>query len=363
MKKSILVTLCAALILSAAACGSKTAPTETTETETELIIETTTEAPSETETQTETEEPDQLGEGEMYSYLTGEVVSKKVGLRRPYAIMLNNIYDALPQSGILYAEIVYEAQVEAGITRLMGVFQDVDEVEKIGSIRSARHYYIDFANDNNALYVHFGQSRFAQDRFDNEGIVTISGLSSYTYDVFYRSDDREAPHNVYTTGEMLQAGADITGLSREYPEDFVPRFKFNRKDTPLADGFDAKVVNIPFDSQPWFEYDAESGLYKRFQYGEQHIDRETGQQLAYKNIIVQYVYETSISNEDHQDLTLNGSGKGYYITDGKAIEVTWERADNDDRTVYYDASGNPIKLNPGKTFFEVVSDAKTVTFE
>ena len=85
---------------------------------------------------------------------------------------------SLPQSGILYAEIVYEAQVEAGITRLMGVFQDVDEVEKIGSIRSARHYYVDFAHDNDALYVHFGQSRFAQSRFDNEGIVTISGLSS-----------------------------------------------------------------------------------------------------------------------------------------------------------------------------------------
>ena len=355
--------LCASLMFSTAACGSKSAPTETTETETELVVETETETETQTEIQTTETEENTLGEGEMYSFLTGEVVSKKVGLKRPYAIMLNNIYDALPQSGILYAEIVYEAQVEAGITRLMGVFQDVDDVEKIGSIRSARHYYIDFAHDNDALYVHFGQSRFAQNRFDNEGIVTISGLSSYTYEVFYRSDDREAPHNVYTTGEMLQAGADITGLSREYPEDYTPRLQFNRKDTPLKDGFDAKAVNVPFDCHPRFEYDEATGLYKRFQYGEEHIDRETCEQLAYKNIIVQYVYETSISNEDHQDLTLNGSGKGYYITDGKAIEITWERADDDDRTVYYDAAGNLIKLNPGKTFFEVVSDSKEVTFE
>ena len=361
MKKKLIAVLCASMALSLAACGSKTAPTETTETETEMKIETETQALTETETK-ETEDP-ALGKDEMYSYLTGEVVSKDVGLKRPYAIMLNNIQDALPQSGILYAEVVYEAQVEAGITRLMGVFQDVDDVEKIGSIRSARHYYIDFANDNEAVYVHFGQSRFAQDRFDNEGITTISGLSSYTYDVFYRSDDREAPHNVYTTGDMLATGLDIVGLSRDYPEDYTPRLKFNRKDTPLKDGIDASVVNIPFDSQPWFEYDEETGLYKRFQYGEPHIDRETEEQLAYKNVIVQYVYETSISNEDHQDLTLNGTGQGYYITDGKAIEITWKRADNDDRTKYYDADGNEIRLNPGKTFFEVVSDSKTVTFE
>ena len=152
MKKSIILTLCAAMILSVAACGNKTTQTESTETETELKIETTeTQAP--TETETETEEPNTLGEGEMYSYLTGEVVSKEVGLKRPYAIMLNNIYDALPQSGILYAEIVYEAQVEAGITRLMGVFQDVDDVEKIGSIRSARHYYSDSSKYNSTWWI------------------------------------------------------------------------------------------------------------------------------------------------------------------------------------------------------------------
>ncbi len=361
MKKTLVFSLCAALLLPLAACGGKTEETTmTTETEPETILVTETE----TETETETKEAEaNLGENEMYSYLTGEVVSKDVGLKRPYAIMLNNIQDALPQSGIIYAEIVYEAQVEAGITRLMGVFQDADHVEKIGSIRSARHYYVDFAHDNDALYVHFGQSRFAQDRFDNEGIVTISGLSSYSASVFYRSDDREAPHNVYTTGDMLADGADIVGLSREYPEDYTPRLTFNREDTPLKDGEEALTVNIPFDSAPYFEYDAESGLYKRYQYGEEHIDRETGLQLAFKNIIVQYVYETSISSEDHQDMELNGTGSGYYITDGKAIPITWEREDDADRTHYYDADGNAIKLNPGKTFFEIVSEDKSVSFE
>jgi hypothetical protein len=134
-------------------------------------------------------------------------------------------------------------------------------------------------------------------------------------------------------------------------------------DTELKDGTNALKVNIPFDSNPYFTYNADDGLYYRYQYGEAHIDKETNSQLAFKNIIVQFVNETTISDEDHQDLTLKGTGSGYYITDGKAIEITWKRVDNDDKTKYYDSEGNQIYLNPGKTFFEVVSDIKHVTFE
>ncbi len=160
-----------------------------------------------------------------------------------------------------------------------------------------------------------------------------------------------------------QQGLEVTGLTRDYPEGYTPRLQFNHVDTELKDGINAQKVNIPFDSKPYFTYNTEDGLYYRYQYGEAHIDRENDEQLAFKNIIVQYVAQKSISKQDYQDMTLNGSGKGLYITDGKAEEITWKRNDNADKTKYYDASGNEISLNPGKTFFEVVSDSKTVTLE
>ena len=360
MRYGLAVTgLAVGMMLAVTACGGKKTESAETETQTAVVVETQTE--SETETIAESELT--LADGEMFSYLTGEPVDKKIGLQRPYAIMINNIQEGLPQSGISQAETIYEAQVEGGITRLMALFQDVDNVEKIGSIRSARHYYIDFANDNDAIYVHYGQSKYALARIEDENITTIRGLSGYESKVFYRSTDRKAPHNVYTTGEMLKAGLEVTGLSREYPSDFKPHLLFNHADVVLKEGTNAQKVNIPFDSKPYFTYNTEDGLYYRYQYGEAHIDRENDEQLAFKNIIVQYVGEKSISKQDHQDLTLNGSGKGLYITDGKAEEITWKRGDDADKTHFYDASGNQLSLNPGKTFFEVVSDSKTVTLE
>jgi len=357
MKRNLIFTagVMLALVFSLAGCQKKQAETETTA-PAQVITET------EAQTSAQTESTENLPEGQMRSYLTGEIISKNVGLQRPYAIMINNIVDALPQSGISNAEMIYEAKVEGGITRLMAVFQDVDKVKKIGSIRSARHYYIDFANDNNAIYVHFGQSKYAKARIEKEKIKTISGLSSYGGEVFYRSKDRVAPHNVYTSGELLKKGLKATGITRDYPQGYTARLQFNTTDTQLAGGFEALQVNIPFDCKPYFVYDEKTGLYKRFEFGKKHIDVENNKQLTFKNIIVQYVKEKTISKKNHQDLKLTGSGKGYYITDGKAINITWQRKTEADRTLYYDESGAEIKLNTGKTFFEVVPKNSEVTF-
>lgn len=139
MKYGIAVTcLTVGMMLAITACGGKKAESTETAAQTAVVVETQTE----TETETAQESELTLADGQMFSYLTGEPVDKKIGLQRPYAIMINNIKEGLPQSGVSQAEMIYEAQVEGGITRLMALFQDVDHVEKIGSIRSARHYIL-----------------------------------------------------------------------------------------------------------------------------------------------------------------------------------------------------------------------------
>lgn len=360
MKKRMMLVISAmSMIISTAACSAAPAAKRVEPVETELIVETETAA----ETETETQAPGEIPEGMMRSYLTGELVPVETGQKRPFAIMINNIQASLPQSGIKYADLVYEAQVEGGITRLMAVYGDPTGVEKIGSIRSARHYYIDFARDNDAIYCHFGQSKYAEARIADESIKTISGLSGYGTQVYYRSTDRNAPHNVYTTDKMLEKGVELTNNERNHPDTFKGHLKFSAIDYAPEDGVDANKISIPFDSKPYFEYNTADGLYYRYQYGEKHIDRETEEQLAFKNIIIQSVFEKTISDEGHQDLTLTGEGLGYFITHGKAIEIKWKRDSDKDVTRYYDKDGNEIELNIGKTFFEYVSNDREITIE
>ena len=85
--------------------------------------------------------------GMVRSYLTGKLVPESIGRTKAISVMLNNIQAALPQSGIANAEVVYEAPVEGGITRLMGIFEDYQDVERIGSVRSCRNYYVYFARE------------------------------------------------------------------------------------------------------------------------------------------------------------------------------------------------------------------------
>lgn len=341
--------------------------------ETEEAAATSTPTPTEEVTETPTPTPEEaieaeaveseLEEGQMYSYLTGEIVDESIGTQRPFAVMINNLQPAVPQSGTSNAEIMYECLVEGGITRLLAIIQDPSTIEKIGPIRSARHYYIDLAMDNEGIFTHFGWSIFAQARIEDNNLEHINGQVYDGNGNFFRTSDRVAPHNAYATGTGLIATAESLGYSRDYPEDYTPNLLFNTSDTPLTDGTEALKVNIPFDwNDPYFVYNEEDGLYYRWEYDAEHTDMENGEQLSFKNIIVQYATYTVISDSDHQDIALYTEGNGLYITDGKAIEITWVKTGEDDNTKYYDSDGNQLVMNQGKTMIEVVPDTSTVTF-
>ena len=133
--------------------------------------------PTEEVTPEPTEDP--IPDGYVVSYLTGEYVPEAIGRRRPVAVMLNNLRPACPQAGIANAGVVYEAPVEGGITRLMGVFEDYDNLEKIGSVRSCRDYYIFYASGFDAIYTHYGQSAYALPFLELPEVNNISGLAGY----------------------------------------------------------------------------------------------------------------------------------------------------------------------------------------
>ena len=311
--------------------------------------------------------------GMVRSYLTGKLVPESIGRTKAISVMLNNIQAALPQSGIANAEVVYEAPVEGGITRLMGIFEDYQDVERIGSVRSCRNYYVYFAREFNTYYLHFGQAVYALDLLNLDSTLNLSGLDSIGETVYYRSDDFPAPHNVFTDYERIWKGIGEMNYPTEYSDEYQStnghyQFAADGERVTLDNGVDAITVAPGYEyNNAYFVYNAETGKYTRYQYGDVQIDYLTGNALTYDNIIFQYCPWEKFDENGYLNIDVLSGGSGKYITNGKAIDVTWRKDaintedafanENFGVTHYYDADGNEITLNQGKTWVCIVLDS------
>ncbi|MDF2588362.1 MAG: putative secreted protein [Anaerocolumna sp.] len=351
MKKHTILILLAVMMLSLIGCKKKDTKDEPVVTE---IPTPTVVTPTDTPTVTPTEEPENH-DGEVISKLTGLWVPEEVGNKRPYAIMFNNIKLASPQSGTSEASILYEAIVEGGITRLMGIFEELNET-RIGSVRSARHYFVSFADEYDAIYVHYGETTYATKKIKALGIDNLSGLTGIESTVFFRDKSIKAPHNAFATKDGILKGTEKLGYRTDYENDYEGHFKFYEKDTDLSSDINVEqiVLNFTNYTSPYFNYNKDDKLYYRFQFGTEHIDYNTGKQLAFKNIIVQFVKEWDIDKNDYQTMDIeNAKGTGYYITNGKKIDITWQKNEQSKKMRYYDSAGNELTINPGKTYIAV----------
>lgn len=296
--------------------------------------------------------------GKVQSSLNGEWVSEKVEMKRPYAVMINNIeYAFKHQKGTSGADIIYEALAEGGITRMMAIYQDPSKVKVIGSVRSARHYYVQFAREWNAIYCHFGHTKYATQKIRKLKINNLSGLSAIGSLVYARDSSISAPHNVFTSGRKLQKGAKKLKYSRKQDSDkMAEHFNFYGEDTDLESGDKATNITLPFSTYSTcrLKYNAKKRIYYKYEYGQKHMDIYYKKQLSFKNVIVQLVDESAIDHNGYQTMKLSdSSGKGYYITNGKVQKIKWKRKESGNKMVYQDSDGNTLTINPGKTYIAV----------
>ena len=357
MKKALAMILLGVMSLSLlAGCGKK----EETPVVSDTVQESSVSEPEE-EPVSEPEEP-AVPEGMARSYLTGEWIDEAIANQRPLAVMLGNTKIATPQYGITDADIIYEAAVEGQETRLMAIFQDYANLEKVMSIRSCRHYYVHWALEFDAIYAHYGQAKYAVEILSQDYVNNLSGLDGSVEKVMYKRDSsRKAPHNAYTTGEGIVAGIAVKGYETQHAADYSGHYKFVEDDDQqlfLTDGTPATVVEPGYlVNKPWFVYDSETGLYKRFQNGAAQTDGNNGKQVEVKNIIIQICEWNRMSSEDeYLNMETMKGGSGYYITNGAAIPVTWKKDSLQSPTRYYKEDGSEIQLNQGKTWVCVTED-------
>lgn len=321
--------------------------------------------------------------GGMYTKTEKDAWSK----RRPLAVMVENSPSARPQSGLIKADVVFEAIAEGGVTRFMAMFYcDAQKRDvTIAPVRSARTYFIDWASGfNRPLYVHVGGANTpgpsnALGQLDDYGWVGENDLNQFSigYPTFKRDYNRipgkdiATEHTMVTTSENLWAVGEDRGWTNEDPDgddwsegydgwsflDEVPSEKGDVTEASFEfwDGFKDYAVK--------WEYDAESNSYNRFLAGEPHKDLETGNQIAVKNAVVLFSKEKSSINElKHMLYQTTGTGTALVFHNGEATEVNWSKPKRESELVFSDKKGKPFEFTPGKIWISVVDVGTDVDY-
>lgn len=284
------------------------------------------------------------------------------GNDRPFAVMIDNHKDAWPQAGLQKAYMVYEIIVEGGETRLMALFKGAN-VDKIGPVRSARHYFIDYAMENDAIYTHFGESPQADNDIKKYSVNEIDGIAE-DGTTFSRVKDKASPHNAVTNIEKLLKSAKNKKYRTTSNEKSV--LNYVTDEVNLEDSLEAVSVTIPHSDLQTVKYlyDEENKVYERYARGKEQSDWTTKEPITTKNIIITFCDNYTLTdkeNKGRQGLKNIGTFDGYYITNGKAIKIKCIKNARDEKTKYQDLEGNDIKVNDGNTFVNICpTNAKVV---
>ena len=301
------------------------------------------------------------------SKLDGLKVAKDKANRHPLAIIIENHPDARPQIGLAQASIVYEAISEGGITRFMAVYGPED-AEKVGPVRSARTYFVDWASSFNAFYAHCGGNLDALDKIKADKILDLDqfALGDAAY---WREPQagKASEHTLYTsTAKLYQAAqekgwsptGDFTALKFREPVQTATTTSTSTTPTAATPVAPQKIT-VDFSSPTYrvdWQYDAASNSYLRSMAGSIHKDAASGGQLSVKNIIVQEVERSeaiTAINEQGYAMKTVGEGKAKIFIENTMIEGTWKKPTRTDRTLFYDSTGKEIEFIPGHFWIEI----------
>ena len=283
------------------------------------------------------------------------------GNTRPIAFMIDNNINAMPQAGLEQADLIYEMIVEGGETRLMIVMKD-KELSKIGPLRSSRHNFLDYALENDAIYVHYGWSPKAKSDISTLKVNNINGIYE-SASSFWRDNTRYAPHNAVTSTKNILKIAEREEYRTTTEKKNVLNYVVD--EVELEDGEVAENITIPYSysNTVKYTYDEETKLYTRYSRNKKQTDWNTGSTVKAKNIIISFAKNTSIDSYGRQNIDNVKTLDGYYITNGKAIKIKCEKKSRKDQTIYKDLDGNEINVNDGKTFIQICPLDANVTIK
>ncbi len=283
---------------------------------------------------------------------------------RPIAVMVDNITAALPQTGISLADVIYEAETEGGITRLMALFSDPNAITAIGPVRSVRSQFAELAMAQNAILVNIGSSSYAEDLLNYFGYQNVDGIylgeTAFKFDAL-RADTAGNQHAWYTDSTKIAAG--IASYSIPTTGGYYPLFNFSENDTEVIEvGKVASLINFRFSTVAAveFAYNGETGLYQKNYNGAPQIDVLDNAQLAFDNLFVLFC-DVTLEPDGYVTNFALTQGEGVYINGGKYIDITWQKGDPDDQLKVFGEDGEEITVAQGKSYIAMVAKSRQGT--
>ena len=283
---------------------------------------------------------------------------------RPIAVMVDNDdKNARPHAGLQDAYLIYEMIIEGGSTRFMALYRGTD-TEKIGPIRSSRHYYLDYVMENDAIYTHFGWSPRAMQDISKFGINKINGVLGGDENIFWREKKYKGDwHSAYTSIKNIKDMASKKSYKLETEHKNCIEYSDSYIELPPENI--AKTVNLKYSYKytTAYRYNEETHLYEKSIDGEPHV-MQSGDVLSMKNIIIMFIGDSALGDgSDRRNINTTGKGTGFYITNGAFEEIVWEKPSRSENTVYKKADGTPLLINPGKTIVNIISPLADASIE
>lgn len=292
---------------------------------------------------------------------TDNISDSAVG-KRPLAVVVENSPAARPQWGLGSADITIEGLVEGGITRMLWVYADVNNIPKVGPTRSARIDFLEMAEGLDAIFVHFGGAATAYsalksrgyDDIDGNGQGNIKGTAAY-FDRDSSRNGRGTEHTAYTKGEWLSKAITDTGVRYDVKSDYAQPFSFFESAEKLSGG-DCQEVTFTFSSsyKHTFKYNADDNLYYNYMNTSEMVD-ENGTQMSVSNVLLLYYPSHSMiaGTKGSIDMDLSG-GNGVLISNGAYQNISWTKGNPSDMLKLFDENGKEMSLNQGKSYIGLI---------
>ena len=288
--------------------------------------------------------PNPIEEEKYYNFYTGIECPKEELNNFAFMTIIENSSAARPQSGISYADILFETSAEGGIPRFLALFSS-NLPSIIGPVRSIRPYFIDIVKEFNIPVAHCGGSAEALTTIDNDSsIISINEITQGSY--FWRDSSRKAPHNLYTSSDNIKKYVDSKNIN-------ITKSQFASFDENFFDN-SASNIKLLINKTYNTSYEYRDNLYYKFMNSEKAIDSINNSQINFSNIVVQKTPITLSNDNSHLNIPIVGEGEGIVFSKGKMINITWKRDSLNSKVTLLDKYGSIVPLSPGKTMWNIV---------
>ena len=294
--------------------------------------------------------------------LTGEAgYNEELIGNRPVMVVVENHSQARPQWGLTSSDIVFEMVAEGGITRMILMYADASRLpDKIGPVRSTRHYFLDLAEGYDAIFTHFGQSTYAKQQLQSHDIDNINGYVDGSYFSRDKSRNVDSEHTAYTTKEWVTKAIEDKEYRTTLKDGYTDAFQFNIDgDKVLKDG-SCVTATVSFSSSYTYtlNYDKQENVYYSSLNGNPFMD-SNGTQQNIENIVILYTNISAISGDTKNRVDFDLSeGEGRYISNGSYEDISWKKGDSTDMLKLYDSEGEELKLNTGRTYIAICDNSR-----